>query len=107
MPAPCAIRWSSSTPSHKLDWKRSEAENDIADLRAKYQPSDRARTAASTLLSRSTSPVNIAERKPPLYKMTDEEKKRHYDGYNVYEETGRRRTSPSPARTRPEQEIVD
>lgn len=95
---------------HKLDWKRSEAENDIADLRAKYQPSDRGPNGgASTLLSRSTSPVNIAERKlKPLYKMTDEEKKRYYDGYNVYEETGAEKNKPVTRKDEAgNEEIVD
>jgi predicted transcriptional regulator len=47
---------------HKLNYKQSEIDNGIAQLKAKYQGSTRA--GASTLISRATSAVRIPERKP-------------------------------------------
>jgi len=70
---------------HELDYKRSEIENHIAELKQKYQSG-----GASTLLSRSTGPERIPERKEkPVYKMTPEEKERYMNGENIYVETGR------------------
>jgi len=47
---------------HNLDWRRSAADNGISQLKAKYQGGPRA--GASTLISRATSSVRVAERKP-------------------------------------------
>jgi hypothetical protein len=47
---------------HNLDWKQSAADNGIGQLKAKYQGGSRA--GASTLISRATSAVRVAERKP-------------------------------------------
>jgi DNA-binding CsgD family transcriptional regulator len=46
---------------HKLDYKQSEADNNIKELKAKYQGG--ANKGAATLISRSTSDIRIAERK--------------------------------------------
>lgn len=48
-------------PKHGLDYKRSEEENGIAALKAKYQ--GRANAGASTLISRAKSDVYVDERK--------------------------------------------
>ena len=49
---------------HKLDWRRSEKENDIAGLKAKYQPKDpvTGEGGAQTLLSRAKNPVYVHRR---------------------------------------------
>lgn len=44
---------------HNLDYKRSEKENGIAELKAKYQSGG----GASTIISRATSPIQIPELK--------------------------------------------
>lgn len=45
---------------HRLDYKQSEKDNGIAQLKKKYQP----KGGASTLLSRSKSPVYIEQERP-------------------------------------------
>jgi hypothetical protein len=47
---------------HNLNWRQSAADNGIGQLKAKYQ--GHARAGASTLISRATSSVRVAERKP-------------------------------------------
>lgn len=47
---------------HKLNWKQSERDNGIPQLKAKYQGSTRA--GASTLISRASASVRVPERKP-------------------------------------------
>lgn len=47
---------------HKLNWKQSEIDNGIAQLKTKYQGSSRA--GASTLISRAGASVRVPERKP-------------------------------------------
>ena len=70
---------------HELDYRRSEVENGIAELKKKYQEG-----GASTFLSRSTSPLRIDERKEKApSKMTPEEKARYLNGEMIYENTGR------------------
>lgn len=72
---------------HHLDYKRSEQENGIAELKAKYQTG-----GASTLLSRSTSDILIPERREKSFgKMTPEEQKRYLNGEMIYRETGKTR----------------
>ena len=74
---------------HKLDYRRSEIENGIQELRDKYQPEG----GASTFLSRSTSPERIFERKEKAPStMTPEEKKRWENGENIFVDTGKTRT---------------
>lgn len=73
---------------HNLDWRKSAKDNQIAELKTKYQGGPRA--GASTLISRATSDKRIPERKPkPLYNMTEEEHKRYLEGEKIWEETGR------------------
>lgn len=47
---------------HKLNWKQSEIDNGIPQLKAKFQGSTRA--GASTLISRAGSTIRVPERKP-------------------------------------------
>jgi DNA-binding CsgD family transcriptional regulator len=47
---------------HKLNWKQSQIDNGISELKQKYQGS--ARAGASTLISRASSDIRIPERKP-------------------------------------------
>lgn len=47
---------------HNLDYRQSAKDNGIPQLKAKYQGGSRA--GASTLISRATSSVRVAERKP-------------------------------------------
>lgn len=69
---------------HNLDWKQSEIDNGIAELRNRYQDGG----GASTLISRAKGDARIPERKE-VYgttKMTDEE-------YKEYQESGGRKNS--------------
>ena len=66
-------------PKHKLNYKQSEIDNHITDLREKYQGS--AKGGASTLISRSKSQTYVPERR--LYVKTDPE-----TGKKIYSETG-------------------
>ena len=49
---------------HKLDWRRSEKENNIKGLKEKYQPKDpvTGKGGAQTLLSRAKNPVYVNKR---------------------------------------------
>lgn len=68
---------------HKLDWKRSEQENDIRSLVEKYQQKpDGSIGGASTLISRAKSKTYIDQRR---FKRVDPE-----TGEKVYELTGKR-----------------
>ena len=66
-------------PKHKLDWKRSEKENKIPELKKKYQGA--ANAGAGTLISRSKSQEHVAQRK--LYVKIDPE-----TGKKIYTPTG-------------------
>lgn len=83
---------------HGLDYKRSERENRIDELRQNYQlkPDGRA-GGASTLLSRSTSELHIPERKLKApSQMTPEETERYKNGEQIWVETGKSRTFRDP-----------
>lgn len=68
---------------HGLDWKRSEAENDIRSLIEKYQvKADGSIGGASTLISRAKSKTYINQRR---YKGIDPE-----TGKKIYEDTGKK-----------------
>ena len=68
---------------HKLDWKRSEMENDIRNLIQKYQvKADGSVGGASTLISRAKSTTYINQRR---YKGVDPE-----TGAKIYEDTGKK-----------------
>ena len=78
---------------HELDYKRSERENRIDELKQEYQMRpDGSYGGASTLISRSTSQLHIPERKlkaPSL--MTAEEKERYLNGEQIWVDTGKKR----------------
>lgn len=69
-------------PKHKLNYKQSEKDNHIKELKEKYQGS--AKGGASTLISRSKSPEYVDERR--LYIKIDPK-----TGEKIYSETGRER----------------
>ena len=83
---------------HNLNYKQSEIDNHIDELKRKYQAKpDGKYGGASTLLSRSTSEEHIPERKlkaPSL--MTPEEKKRYLNGEQIWVETGKSKTIKEP-----------
>lgn len=66
-------------PKHKLDWKRSEKENGIAELKKKYQGG--ANAGAGTLISRSKSQEHVPQRR--LYVKIDPK-----TGEKIYDPTG-------------------
>lgn len=74
---------------HRLDYKRSEQENGIPELKTKWQGS--ARSGASTLLSKATSSVylNEVQEKRAVSKMTPDELKRWKAGEVIEEPTNR------------------
>lgn len=70
---------------HELNYKQSEIDNHIPELKAKYQSG-----GASTLLSRSTGPERVPEFKEKMFStMSDDEKRRYLNGENIYVDTGR------------------
>jgi hypothetical protein len=81
---------------HELDWKRSEKENGIKELKEIYQSG-----GASTIISRAKSPMHVAQRKD--WFATKEsidpktgEIKRSIDpvtGEKIYKETGKTKTT--------------
>lgn len=82
---------------HGLDYKSSEMDMDIAELRSIYQHNDgRADGGAHTLLSKANADYEVPQRKglKPLYKMTPEEHARYLEGYNIYEESGKTGVKP-------------
>lgn len=74
---------------HNLDYKRSERENDIAELKKKYQDDGEGHTGAGTIISRAGSEYRVDERKDwrATTKSIDEE------GRKVYSYTGDTYTS--------------
>ena len=75
---------------HNLDWKKSYAENGIAELKNKYQlridEDGTKHTGASTLISRAKGPIQIPRRKE-VYgtsQMTEEELERYNRGEKIY-----------------------
>lgn len=66
-------------PKHKLNWKQSEKDNKIQELKERYQGSSKG--GASTLISRSKSQEYVDERR--LYIKTDPE-----TGAKIYDTTG-------------------
>lgn len=64
-------------PKHKLDFKQSEADNDIAALKKKYQRrivNGEEKSGAATIISRAKSPVRVLKRQgsPRINKETGE-----------------------------------
>lgn len=74
---------------HQLNWKQSEIDNHIAELKEKYQGG--ANRGASTLISRASSEERPLERKElkVLSKMTPEQQADFLAGKKVYEYTNR------------------
>ena len=71
---------------HKLDYKQSELDNDIATLRRKYQSKPDGHIGASTLLSQSNKKVTVNKRK--LRTAKDGGKYDPKTGKKVWVETG-------------------
>lgn len=71
---------------HKLNWKLSEQENGIAELKAKYQTG-----GASTIVSRAKSEARVPERKEitNTSRMTPQQLADWNAGKKVYVETGK------------------
>lgn len=94
---------------HELNWKQSEQDFGIPELKAKYQ--GRADAGASTLISRSTGKVYIDERKLKApSKMTPEEHERWLNGEQIWTPTNRMRKDDKPNRklmTKEEKDIWD
>lgn len=79
-------------PKHKLNWKLSEQENGIAQLKKKYQAHDPGEPGgASTLISRAKSEQRVLERKELTNpsRMTAEQLADWNAGKKVWVETGR------------------
>lgn len=73
---------------HELDYKRSEIDNRIPELKEKYQGG--AKNGAATLLSRATSEQRVPQRKlKAVSKMTPAELADYKEGKLVYEYTGK------------------
>ena len=70
-------------PKHKLDYKRSEQENNIAELRELYQKKENGKSGgASTLISKAKSPVYVNQRSKTV--LVDPE-----TGEKIFMETGK------------------
>lgn len=78
---------------HEYDWERSYVENDIDNLKRKYQmhADGKGYGGASTLLSRSTSEARVEEQQAVYY---DEDGKMH-KSYKPNAETGEWETAPT------------
>ena len=74
---------------HNLDWKQSEKDNHIAELKEKYQGG--ANRGAATLISRASSEERPLERKELRVQsqMTPEQREAYLEGHKVYEYTNR------------------
>lgn len=78
---------------HEYDWEQSAKDFDIAGLKEKWQGGPNA--GANTLISKSTSPVYIKDRKLKAFsKMTPEEKERWYNGEEIWVDTHYARPKP-------------
>lgn len=82
---------------HELNWKQSEQDFGIPELKARYQGGER--RGASTLISRSTGDEYIDERKLKApSKMTPEEHERWLNGEQIWTPTNRMRKDDKPNR---------
>ena len=74
---------------HNLNWKLSAQDNNIAELKEKYQGGKN--RGASTLISKAKGDARIPEFKEKrVSDMTDDEKKRYLNGEKIYEFTDRK-----------------
>ena len=78
---------------HHLDWKQSERDNGIAELKTKYQGGPK--RGASTLISKASSEEDPFARRliTNPKRMTPEQRERFYNGEKIFEETGRTYTN--------------
>lgn len=94
---------------HRLDYKQSEKDNRICQLKEKYQNINSKGQAggASTILSKAKGTTRVNERKEvnDVKKMTPEEVKRYREGYVIYHETGNKikQRIDNPAKMTPEE----
>lgn len=74
---------------HNLDWRASESDNGIKELKAKYQGGPN--KGASTLISKASSDEYVLDRKEVrgFNSMTPAEQKKYLEGKVVYRETGK------------------
>lgn len=72
---------------HKLDYRRSEIENGIPELKLKYQ--GKPNGGASTLITKAGADVEIPERREKyVSELSPEERVRYLEGKLVYKNTG-------------------
>lgn len=73
---------------HNLNYKQSAIDNNIAELKKKYQGGSN--RGASTIISRASATAYVPVRKEltSTKYMTDDEKKRYSKGEKIYRETG-------------------
>ena len=86
---------------HQLNWRQSEVDNNISELKNKYQSKADASKpggGASTLISRAKSEERVTKRKEvtDTSKMTPEELKAWNAGYKVYRDSGETTYSGTP-----------
>ena len=98
---------------HHLDYKKSYEDNNIEELKRKYQGYNEKTgqvKGASTILSKASSIERVPERKEvtDVYKMTPEEIDRWNKGYKIYHETGKtgRVEIKNPNKMTPEELIL-
>lgn len=89
---------------HNLDWKKSEIDNGIAELRNRYQDGG----GASTLISRSKSEYRIPKRKEVYGKsqMTEEEKERYANGEIIYRDANETYKDPKTGKIKTRMETI-
>lgn len=108
------------TEKHHLDWKRSEEENGIRQLKKKYQGREDA--GASTLISKASSEKRVNLRKDTykidpvtgkkIFSDATNPKQIYYSTYKkktvtVDPETGKRKTTWEPLKGKPSQADID
>ena len=76
---------------HHLDWRQSEKDNGIAELKTKYQGGPK--KGASTLISKASSEYDIPAQRliTNPKRMTPEQRERFYNGEKIYEKTNETR----------------
>lgn len=74
---------------HHLDWRQSELDNGIAELKTRYQGGPK--RGAATLISKASSEEDPKARRliTNPRRMTPEQRERFYNGEKIYEPTGR------------------
>ena len=98
---------------HNLNWKQSEIDNGIVELKAKYQSyyDDKGRLhsgGAATLISRAKGPVNIEKRKEIYSRsgMTEEEKERYDRGEIIYRPANETYKDPKTGKIKTRMETI-